>query len=113
MQLEITTAEAAELFDVTRKTIALWAQSGVMVKLRHGVYDLKNSLKNWASYQRCVFEGADNPLELWEIRQQIAWREAHPEPPLDFENMVLLPLSSMRTFELDATGRIVLGEAKE
>ena len=45
MQHEISTAEAAELFDVTRKTIALWAQQGVMVKLRHGVFDLKKVCK--------------------------------------------------------------------
>jgi hypothetical protein len=111
MQHEITTAEAAELFDVTRKTIALWAQSGVMVKLRHGVYDLKKSLKNWVSYQQCIFERADDPLALWEIRQQIAWSEAHPRPPFDLENTVLLPLGAMRTFELDASGRVI-GEAK-
>jgi hypothetical protein len=87
---EITTAEAGELFDVTRKTIALWAQYGIMVKLRHGVFDLKKSLKNWADYQRCIFEGHDNPLELWQIRQDLAWSEAHPLPP-----MIRIPSSSV------------------
>jgi phage terminase Nu1 subunit (DNA packaging protein) len=76
MQLEITTAEAADLFSVTRKTVALWAQQGIMVKLRHGVFDLKESLQNWVAYQRCVFEGADNPMDLWQIRRDIAYAEA-------------------------------------
>jgi hypothetical protein len=113
---EISTAEAAELFDVTRKTIALWAQHGVMVKLRHGVFDLKKSLKNWAEYQRCIFQGADNPLELWEIRRDIAWSEAHPLPPYDPESVELVDIDELVpqrvTVERDAAGRItrVIGE---
>ena len=59
---EATTAELAEILSVTRKTIALWTQQGIMVKLRHGVFDLKESLKNWSAYQRCIFEGAADPL---------------------------------------------------
>ena len=107
-QHEISTAEAAEVFSVTRKTIALWSQQGIMVKLRHGVFDLKKSLKNWAEYQRCIFEGADDPLALWQIRQEIAWSEANPRPDysnLDLSNIELVDLETFEV-ELDAAGRI-------
>jgi phage terminase Nu1 subunit (DNA packaging protein) len=111
MQFEISTAEAAELFDVTRKTIAEWAKSGVMVKLAHGKYDLKQSLKNWAAYQRCVFEGFDNPMDTWMIRRDIAWSEEHRPRDVDVRN--LIPLDDLEPFEieLDARGRIVRGRA--
>jgi hypothetical protein len=112
MQHEISTAEAAELFDVTRKTIALWSQQGIMVKLRHGVFDLKKSLKNWTTYQQCIHDGADDPLELWHIRQQVEWSEAHPLPPFDPETVELVGLEELGTLqpvtvERDAAGRIV------
>jgi hypothetical protein len=78
MQHEGTTSELAEILGVTRKTIALWSQQGIMEKLRHGRYDLKRSLENWAAYQKCVFEGHHDPLAIWQIRRDIAWSEAHP-----------------------------------
>jgi hypothetical protein len=109
MQNEITTAEAAELFDVTRKTIALWAQQGIMVKLRHGVFDLKKSLQNWVGYQRCVFEGQVDPLQIWEIRRDIAYAEAHRQESVDVNNLNLRPLDDLEAFyvELDAAGNVV------
>lgn len=95
MQNTITTAEAVELFDVTRKTIAAWAQYGVMVKLAHGKYDLKESLKNWAEYQRCIFEGADNPLDLWQVRRDIA--DSAGRPQRDVGVTKLRPLGDLVT----------------
>jgi hypothetical protein len=113
MKYEISTSEAAEVFDVTGKTICEWSKSGIMVKLAHGKYDLKESLQNWVAYQKCIFEGADNPLELWMNRRDIAWSEAHP---IDYTNAELVPLENLRTFEveIDAAGRItrVVDEAK-
>jgi hypothetical protein len=113
MQYEATTAELAEILDVTKKTVCEWQKSGIAVKLRHGVYDLKRTLINWRDYQRCIFEGADDPLALWEIRQQVAWSEAHP---LDVDVKNLRPLPELEPFELelDAAGRIVrvVGEAE-
>jgi hypothetical protein len=87
MQYEATTSELAEILDVTRKTIALWSQQGIMAKRRHGVFDLKESLKNWAAYQKCIFEGAADPLLRWEVRRDIAYSEAQPLPRVDLENL--------------------------
>jgi hypothetical protein len=119
MQNEISTAEAAELFDVTRKTIAEWAKSGVMEKISHGKYDLKKSLKNWTTYQQCIHEGYDNPLDTWMIRRDIAWSEAHPLPPYDPDNVELVDIEELMTLqtvtvERDAAGRItrVIGAAE-
>jgi hypothetical protein len=110
MQHEITTAEAAEVFDVTRKTICEWAKSGVMEKISHGHYDLKKSLKNWTTYQQCVHEGYDNPLDIWMIRRDIAWNEAHPQPHYDPESVELVDIDELATqrvtVERDAAGRI-------
>jgi hypothetical protein len=105
MQFEVSTSEAAEIFSVTKKTIAEWTKAGIMVKLRHGVFDLKESLKNWTAYQRCIHEGADDPLQLWHIRQQVEWSDAHPLPPYDGlgDLATLQPV----TVERDAAGRIV------
>ncbi len=121
---EATTAELAEILSVTRKTIALWSAQGIMVKIAHGRYDLKNSLINWASYQRCIFEGAVDPLLRWQVRRDIAWSEAHPQPlpHVDLENlgdMVELTDTDLelRTFEveLDDEGNIkrVIGEVSD
>ena len=97
MQHEATTAELAEILGVTRKTIALWAQQGIMVKLRHGVFDLKPSLENWVAYQRCIFEGAADPLLRWQVRREIAWSEAHPPAAVDLSKIELVDLSTMET----------------
>jgi hypothetical protein len=121
MQFEISTAEAAEVFSVTKKTIALWSQRGVMVKLRHGVYDLKNSLQNWTAYQQCIHEGAADPLTLWQIRRDAAWSDAHPLPPVDLENLgdmvELVGDLGLQTFEVerDDAGNIkrVIGEVSD
>jgi hypothetical protein len=86
MKYEITTAEAAEVFSVTPKTIALWSQQRIMVKLRHGTYDLKQSLQNWTMYQQCIHEGFADPLAIWQIRRDMAWSEAHPLH-CDLENL--------------------------
>jgi hypothetical protein len=111
MQYEATTHELADVLSVTEKTVCEWARSGIMVKLRHGRCDLKQSLANWAAYQRCVFDRVDDPLELWQIRQQVEWAATHPQPPL--ENMILTPLADLQTFEvrIDALGRVI-GDAE-
>jgi hypothetical protein len=107
MQLTISTAEAAEVFGVTSKTICEWAKVGLLEKVSHGKYDLKKSLKNWAEYQRCIGEGADYPMDRWMIRQELAWSEAHHSAPVDVTN--LRPLPELETFELElvARGRVV------
>jgi hypothetical protein len=119
MQFEISTAEAAELFSVTKKTIALWSQQGIMAKLRHGTYDLKRSLQNWTEYQRCIHEGAADPMLLWQIRRDQRESEANPQPNFDLENMILVPIEDLglRTYEveLDDAGNIkrVIGEISD
>ena len=117
MQHEATTRELADILSVTEKTICEWSKSGVMVKLRHGRYDLKKSLENWAAYQKCIHEGYDDPLAVWQIRRDIAWSEAHPLPPYDPESVELVDIEELVTqrvtVERDAAGRItrVVGEA--
>jgi hypothetical protein len=110
MQYEISTAEAVEIFSVTRKTIAAWARDGIMEKISHGRYDLKKSLKNFISYQECVHQGYDNPLDTWMIRRDIAWSEAHPQPHYDPDNVELVGIDELATqrvtVERDAAGRI-------
>ena len=81
MQLEATTSELATLLDVSEKTICQWAKAGVMVKLRHGRYDLGRSLQNWTAYQRCVHEGFDHPLDTWAFRQEALWIEEERADP--------------------------------
>jgi hypothetical protein len=118
MQHEATCAELVEILGVTRKTVALWAQHGVMVKTSHGRYDLKASLRNWAEYQKIIREGYDNPLLTWQVRRDIEWSEAHPLPPLDPDNVELVDIDELATtpqpvkVEYDAAGRIarVIGE---
>lgn len=122
---EATTAELAEFFGVTWKTICEWAQSGVVVKLRHGRYDLRESVKNWAEYQRCLAEGGD--LELWEIRREHAWSLAHPDgetpeeiaayyashPEADPAKNDLESLEQLDEFELGEDGRYrLVGKAQ-
>jgi hypothetical protein len=87
MQYEATTSELAEILGVTRKTVAWWANAGVMEKISHGRYDLKKSLENWAGYQRCIFEGHHDPLAIWQVRRDIAWSKSHPLPVVDLENL--------------------------
>jgi hypothetical protein len=45
MQFEISTAEAAEIFSVTKKTVCEWGKLGIFEKIAHGKYDLKKSLE--------------------------------------------------------------------
>jgi hypothetical protein len=118
MQYEISTAEAVEIFSVTRKTIAVWARVGIMEKISHGRYDLKKSLKNFISYQECVHQGYDNPLDTWMVRQEVTWAEENPLPRYDPESFELVDIDELVpqrvTVERDGAGRIVrvVGEAK-
>jgi phage terminase Nu1 subunit (DNA packaging protein) len=57
MEKTATTAELAEIFDVTKKTISVWAKRGLMEKAAHGRYKLKESLRNFAQYSVIVREG--------------------------------------------------------
>jgi hypothetical protein len=110
MQREATTTELAEILDVTAKTICEWAKAGIMEKVSYGKYDLKKSLKNWAEYQRCIFEGFDNPMDTWRIRQEIAWSDAHRLQDVDMGNIEFVPLVlqelPLPDLELDAAGRM-------
>ena len=111
MEREATTTELAEILGVTPKTICEWAKTGIMENVSYGKYNLKNSLRNWAEYQKCIFEGHDDPLNIWQIRQEIAWSEAHYPRDVDVRTLNLIPLHDLEleTFEveLDAAGRIV------
>ena len=90
-----------------------------MVKLRHGRYDLKESLKNWTAYQQCIHERAADPLLLWQIRRDQRESEANPQPNFDLENTILVPIEDLglRTYEveLDDAGNIkrVIGEISD
>jgi hypothetical protein len=50
-------------------------------------------------------------LELWEIRQQVEWAKAHPQPPFDPDNVELVDINELVTLqgvmvERDGAGRI-------
>jgi hypothetical protein len=107
MQHEATTRELADILSVTEKTICEWAKHGIMKKISHGRYALKESLENWRSYQQCIHEGYDNPLAIWEIRRDIAWSESHPPPEVDVRNLIPIDDLAMFEIELDARGRVV------
>ena len=81
------------------KTVCWWANAGIAVKIRHGVYDLKPTLINWREYQQCIFEGATDPMALWQIRRDHAWSSAHPLPPFDD----LTELRDIRELEVEVT----------
>jgi hypothetical protein len=115
MEREATTSELAEILDCTAKTVIEWSKIGLMVKTSYGKYNLKNSLRNFAEYMRIVAEGYDSPLHVWQLRQEVAWSAAHPLPPIDLENLVLVPIADleMQPFEveLDAAGKVVRARA--
>ena len=114
MQFEITTAEAANVFSVTRKTIADWRAKGIMVKTSDGKYNLRESLRNFIEYRDVLREGGD--LDLWWLRcEQREYEREHPPidwSTVDMSKIELTPLkvldAPMKTFEVetDAEGRI-------
>lgn len=107
MRKQATTAELSELLGVTEKTIAQWAQHGIMAKLAHGKYDLGESLRNWTAYQKTIHRGCNNPLDVWWIQRDRDWSEAHPLPSYNPANVVLVDISELGTVELDASGRVI------
>jgi hypothetical protein len=94
MQYEITTAEAAEVFSITKKTVCEYAKLGIFEKISHGRYDLKKSLVNYIEYQKCIREGYADPWFIWTIRRDERWRReeqeaAHPTPDDDLNDIEL------------------------
>jgi hypothetical protein len=115
METEATTAELAEIFGVTRKTICTWAKLGLMEKSSYGKYRLKESLRNFAEYMRIVSEGRN--IYAWQFEhiegrfadgRAIPFDEAEEQPPVDLENVTLVDLPPLQEFEveLDDEGRV-------
>jgi hypothetical protein len=75
MEHEVSTAEACEIFSVTRETIAEWARLGIMQKTSYGKYNLKNCLRNWVVYQTVIRQGYHDPLLVWSLRMDEIWKE--------------------------------------
>jgi phage terminase Nu1 subunit (DNA packaging protein) len=42
---EVSSAELAALFNVTTKTVSLWARDGIAVRTRYGRFDLAQSVQ--------------------------------------------------------------------
>jgi hypothetical protein len=124
MQIEITTAEAAEVFSITKKTVCEYAKLGIFEKVAHGRYNLKESLVNYLEYQKCIQEGCADPWFVFTLRRDERWREEERADPelakARFERMEsrlqdeeLTPMQSFEV-EVDGEGKIVrvVGEAK-
>ena len=58
-----TTAELADLLVVTEKTICEWARYDLMVKVAHGRYDFRESLRNYLEYKDHCARGGN--LNTW------------------------------------------------
>jgi len=48
----ISAAELADILGVSKKTIASWATSGIVVRKAHGEYDFRESVKSFAKHMR-------------------------------------------------------------
>jgi hypothetical protein len=60
-----TTAELADLLQVTEKTICEWAKCDLMVRVAHGKYDLRESLRNYLEYKDDTRGGGN--LTTWSM----------------------------------------------
>jgi phage terminase Nu1 subunit (DNA packaging protein) len=49
---EVSSAELAALFNVTTKTVSLWARDGIAVRTRYGRFDLAQSVQAFARHHR-------------------------------------------------------------
>jgi hypothetical protein len=97
LPIEISTAEAVELFSVSRKTIADWSAKLVMVKTSHGKFDLKKSLHNFVSYRDYLRRGAT--LEDWrDDEEDRQYRLENPPIDYDMSKIELVDLPPMRMF---------------
>jgi phage terminase Nu1 subunit (DNA packaging protein) len=54
----------ADLLGVSRKTIAEWATAGVVVRLGHGAYDLRRSVKGFARHMQARDRGGSAMAEV-------------------------------------------------
>lgn len=66
----VDATEMAFLFLVTRKTVAEWANEGRIVRLGHGRYDLKESIRRWMLWKKPVTQE-----DLDQIQREIEWSE--------------------------------------
>jgi phage terminase Nu1 subunit (DNA packaging protein) len=48
----VNATELADLLSVSRKTIAEWAASGIVVRVAHGKYNLRESVRGFAKHMR-------------------------------------------------------------
>ena len=100
MQLEITTAEAVELFSVTRKTIADWTAKEIMAKTAHGTFELKKSLMNFIDYRDTLRNGGT--LEDWlMLRADREYQRDHP--PIDYSQIDMSKVEFAPLVTLDRT----------
>lgn len=83
MPHEVTTLELAEILSCTKKTIADWANKRILVKIAHGKFDLRESLRNWAEYKQCLAEGCT--FFNWQMRYELRWSQEHPNGETDEE----------------------------
>jgi phage terminase Nu1 subunit (DNA packaging protein) len=50
----VSTRDLAQLLGVSSKTIALWAQTGVVARTAHGKFDLERSVQGFARHMRSL-----------------------------------------------------------
>ena len=55
----VSATELADLLGVSKKTIAAWATSGVVVRTAHGCYDLRASVRGFAKHMHERNRGGD------------------------------------------------------
>jgi len=87
----VSAAELAKVLGVTRKTIAEWVFRGLVVKVAHGRYDLRASVRTYIRYLRARRDSTDAEIE--QIRRDQEWYEQHGQK--------LLPGTVIELYELN------------
>jgi phage terminase Nu1 subunit (DNA packaging protein) len=81
---EVSSAELATLFNVTTKTVSLWARDGIAVRTKYGRFDLAQSVQGFARHHREAAKptttpgletGAEARARLARLRADIAEKE--------------------------------------
>jgi hypothetical protein len=87
--------ELSGLLGVSEKTLSQWVSAARIVRLRHGVYDLKESFRAFARHAR-TRQVTDDDIE--QIRRDLEWAAQHPGPRLE-------PGMVVELTEIDLDGR--------
>ena len=105
MEKEATTAELAEIFSVSRKTISVWAKRGLMEKSSHGRYKLEGVPEKFCAILHRRPRGRrSHPLGVREVREQALRNDRGLPIDHDWEGFVPGPFAGKTPEELEAMG---------